>query len=84
MTNNLADRFEAIVDVVPGRLALVGGDERVTYGELEARANQLAHHLAANGVGLGASVGLVARNSIPFVVGFLACLKLRAVPVNVN
>jgi acyl-CoA synthetase (AMP-forming)/AMP-acid ligase II len=84
MANNLADKFEEIADAVPDRLALVGADERVTFGELEVRANRLAHHLAANGVQRDATVGLVARNSVPFVVAFLACFKLRAVPVNVN
>jgi 3-oxocholest-4-en-26-oate---CoA ligase len=84
VASNLADRFEAMVDAAPRRIALVDGDERVTFGELDARANQLAHHLAAHGVGKDDAVGLVARNSVPFVVAFLACFKLRAVPVNVN
>jgi acyl-CoA synthetase (AMP-forming)/AMP-acid ligase II len=84
VANNLADKFEEMADVVPTRVALVGGDERVTFGDLDRLANQLAHHLADHGVGRDLSVGLVARNSVPFVVSFLACLKLRAVPVNVN
>jgi acyl-CoA synthetase (AMP-forming)/AMP-acid ligase II len=84
VASNLADKFEEMAEAVPDRLVLVGGDERVTFGELEARANRLAHYLAGHGVRAGASVGLVARNSVPFVVSFLACLKLRAVPVNVN
>src|ERR1700716_3057819 len=84
VANNLADKFEEMADAVPHRLALVGGDQRVTFGELEARANQLAHHLANHGVGRDTAVALAARNSVPFVVAFLACFKLRAVPVNVN
>jgi acyl-CoA synthetase (AMP-forming)/AMP-acid ligase II len=84
VASNLADKFEEMADVVPHRLLLIGGDERVTFAGLEARANRLAHHLGARGVGPGARVGLVARNSVPFVVSFLACFKLRAVPVNVN
>ena len=84
MANNLADKFEEMADAVPHRLVLIGSGERVTFADLEARANRLAHHLIAHGVGPGARVGLVARNSVPFVVSFLACFKLRAVPVNVN
>jgi acyl-CoA synthetase (AMP-forming)/AMP-acid ligase II len=84
VSNNLADRFEDMADAGTERIALIAGDEQVTYGELELRANQLAHHLADHGVGHNDAVGLVARNSIAFVVAFLACLKLRAVPVNVN
>ena len=49
-TLNLADLFEVVVDAAPGRLALVAGDERRTYAELEARANRLAHHLIARGI----------------------------------
>ena len=46
---NLADLFEITAEEVPDRLALVSGDQRRTYGELDARANQLARHLAAKG-----------------------------------
>jgi acyl-CoA synthetase (AMP-forming)/AMP-acid ligase II len=84
VADNLADRFEAMADAAPDRVALVHGGERVTYGELDRRANGLAHHLAAHGVGPGAAVGLVGRNSVPWVVALLGCFKLRAVPVNVN
>jgi acyl-CoA synthetase (AMP-forming)/AMP-acid ligase II len=84
VASNLADKFEEMADAVPHRLVLIGKGERVTFAELEGRANRLAHHLAAHGVGSGARVRLVARNSVPFVVSFLACFKLRAVPVNVN
>jgi acyl-CoA synthetase (AMP-forming)/AMP-acid ligase II len=84
VASNLADKFEEMADAVPHRLVLIGKGDRVTFAELEGRANRLAHHLASHGVGPGASVGLVARNSVPFVVSFLACFKLRAVPVNVN
>ena len=38
-TFNLADLFEVVVDAARDRLALVAGDERRTYAELEARAN---------------------------------------------
>jgi acyl-CoA synthetase (AMP-forming)/AMP-acid ligase II len=84
VASNLADKFEEMADVVPHRPVLIGNGERVTFAELDARANRLAHHFAAHGVAPGARVGLVARNSVPFVVSFLACFKLRAIPVNVN
>jgi acyl-CoA synthetase (AMP-forming)/AMP-acid ligase II len=84
MANNLADKFEEMVDAIPDRTALIAADQRLTFGELEARANQFARHLAANGVRRDSVVGLVGRNSIPWVVAFVACFKLRAIPVNVN
>ena len=51
MAFNLADFIEHTVDAVPDRTALICGDRRVTFAELEDRANRLAHHLAAQGVG---------------------------------
>ena len=84
MSLNLADLFEAIVDAVPDRMAIVCGDERLTYRELDAGANRLAHHLAGAGVGAGDHVGLYMRNSTEFVESLLACLKIRAVPININ
>ena len=47
---NLADLFEATADAVPDRTALVCGDRRFTYRELDERATRLANHLSAQGV----------------------------------
>ncbi|MBV8386544.1 MAG: AMP-binding protein, partial [Acidimicrobiia bacterium] len=84
MEFNLADIFESIVDVVPDREAIVCDDDRVTYAQLEERANRLAHHLQENGVGPGDHVGVQLYNSIEYLTTAVACLKIRAVPVNVN
>ena len=84
MALNIADLFEHAVDAVPERLAIACGDAQVSYAELEARSNQLAHCLAAAGVSTGDHVGVYGRNSIELVEAFLACYKLRAIPVNVN
>src|SRR5262245_29812932 len=81
---NIADLFEATVDAVPERTALVAGAKRRTYAELEARANRLAHHLPAQGVERGQHVGIQAYNSAEFVEGMYACFKLRPVPININ
>jgi non-ribosomal peptide synthetase component F len=50
---NFADMFEAMVDEVPERTAVVVGTERRTYAQLEERVNRLAHHLEAVGVAPG-------------------------------
>src|SRR5688500_617766 len=84
MAYNLADFVEHTVDAVPDRTALVCGDRRVTFAELEERANRLAHHLAAQGVGEQDHVAIYSFNSIEFVETMLAAFKLRAVPINVN
>ncbi|TQF74551.1 acyl-CoA synthetase [Rhodococcus spelaei] len=84
MSLNLADLFEAAADAVPDRAAIVCGTQRRTFAELDERSNQLAHYLADAGVGPGDHVGMYMRNSTEFVEALLACLKIRAVPVNIN
>ena len=84
MQFNLADLFEAVVDTVPDRIALVAGDERVSFADLDARANRAAKLLRARGVQAGQHVGLHLFNGAPFVELMIACFKLRAVPINLN
>jgi 3-oxocholest-4-en-26-oate---CoA ligase len=81
---NLADLFEAAADAFAEREYLVAGDERRTYAEMEARANRLAHHLAAEGIGPGDHVGIYALNCAEWVETAWATFKLRAVWVNIN
>jgi acyl-CoA synthetase (AMP-forming)/AMP-acid ligase II len=85
MQFNLADLFESVTDKIPDSEALVvPGQGRWTYRELDREANRLAHHLLAHGVGVGDHVGTHMCNSSEYVVTSLACLKIRAVPVNIN
>ncbi|MFI6650327.1 acyl-CoA synthetase [Streptomyces sp. NPDC050529] len=91
MEYNLADLFESVVDAVPEREALVyldhpgtGAERRLTYAELDAAANRVAHHLIEAGIGPGEHLGLHLYNGIEYLQTVLACLKARIVPVNVN
>src|SRR5688500_540605 len=84
MAFNLADFVEHTVDAVPERTALICGDQEATFAQLEERANRLAHHLQAQGVGPRDHVAVYSYNSLEFVETMLACFKLRAVPINVN
>ena len=81
---NIADLVERIVDLAPDREALVCGDQRRSYAQLEERSNRLANHLASVGVGPGDHVGIYAFNCVEFVESMLGAYKLRAVPINVN
>jgi 3-oxocholest-4-en-26-oate---CoA ligase len=81
---NFADIWEAVAARVPEREAVVCGERRLTYAELESRANRLAHWLAAKGVQPGQHVGLYLTNSPEYLESMLAAYKLRAVPINVN
>lgn len=60
---HLADLFEHAADNFADRVYLVCDGERRTYAEMEARANRLAHHLQANGIGPGDHVGIYALGS---------------------
>ncbi|MEH6636169.1 MAG: acyl-CoA synthetase [Halioglobus sp.] len=81
---NIADMYEMVADKVPERDALICGEQRASYAQLEARANQLAHYLMSQGVGVGDHVGLYLYNCNEYLEGMLACFKIRAVPINVN
>ncbi|HET6949277.1 MAG TPA: acyl-CoA synthetase [Acidimicrobiales bacterium] len=83
-TFNMADVWEMAADAVPDRTALVVGDRRLTYAQLEERANRLAGYLAAEGVGPGDHVGLYLENCTEYLEAMLAAYKLRAVSINVN
>ncbi|HEU0076257.1 MAG TPA: amino acid adenylation domain-containing protein, partial [Longimicrobiaceae bacterium] len=67
--------FEAQAARTPGAVAVVSEAGRVTYAELNARANRLAHHLRALGVGPDARVGICVERSVEMVVGLLGILK---------
>src|SRR6266536_3960825 len=84
MHYNLADLWEKVVDTVPERESLICGDRRLSYAEADERANRLAHHLAARGIGPGDHVGLYLYNGTEYLEGMIAAFKLRAVPINVN
>ncbi len=84
MELNIADLFESLVDVIPERTALVCGDRRLTYAQLEDRANRMANVLRARGVKAGDHVGLYLYNGVEFIESMLAAFKLRAVPININ
>jgi 3-oxocholest-4-en-26-oate---CoA ligase len=81
---NLADLFERVVDAAPERTAIVAGSRRLSYAELDERANRLAHFLAGAGVKANQHIGLMAVNGTEYVEGMLAAFKLRAVPININ
>ncbi|RKH59280.1 non-ribosomal peptide synthetase, partial [Corallococcus interemptor] len=70
----------------PDTVALVQGEATLTYARLEARANQLAHHLRALGIVPGARVGLAIERSFEMVTALIAILKTGAafVPVDRN
>ncbi|HVG43089.1 MAG TPA: amino acid adenylation domain-containing protein, partial [Longimicrobium sp.] len=69
------ERFEAQAARTPDRVAVVYEDRELTYGELNARANRLAHHLRGLGVGPDVRVGICVERVPELVVAVLGVLK---------
>ncbi|MCX2712342.1 acyl-CoA synthetase [Mycolicibacterium sp. J2] len=84
MALNIADLAEHAIDAVPDRVALISGDEKLTYAELEEKANRFAHYLHAQGIQKDDKVGLYCRNRIEIVIAMLGIVKAGAILVNVN
>jgi amino acid adenylation domain-containing protein len=70
--------FEEQADRTPDRLAVTAGDGRLTFRELDVRANRLAHHLRAAGAGPEEIVALCLERSVAAVVALLAVWKAGA------
>jgi 3-oxocholest-4-en-26-oate---CoA ligase len=81
---NIADLAEHAIDAVPDRVALISGDEQLTYAQLEEKANRLAHYLLEHGLKKDDKVGLYCRNRIEIVIAMLGVVKAGGILVNVN
>ena len=76
--------LEASAQRLPDKCALVHGDERVTYADLNREANRVARHLIAHGVSPGDRVVLLLENCREYVAGYYGCLKAGGVAVPLN
>ncbi|BAY99589.1 amino acid adenylation domain-containing protein [Tolypothrix tenuis PCC 7101] len=78
--------FEAQVEKAPDAVAVVFADQKLTYWELNQRANQLANYLQKFGVGTEVLVGICVERSLEMVIGLLAILKAGGayVPIDPN
>ncbi|MEU3412796.1 non-ribosomal peptide synthase/polyketide synthase [Streptomyces sp. NPDC006658] len=74
----LPERFEAQADRTPDAVAVTSPSTTLSYAELDARANRLAHHLAGLGVGRGSVVAVVLPRTPDLLVALLAVLKTGA------
>lgn len=78
------DFLEHSADRLPDKTALVCDGQRLTYAQVEEKANRLAHGLAQIGIARGDRVGLYLHNSVELVVGIFAILKAGGVFVPIN
>lgn len=81
---NIADILESHAAIIGDRIAVITDDCFYTYGEINHRANKLANHLLACGFKAGDHIAIHSRNRIEWIDAFYACLKIRAVPININ
>ena len=73
--SSVAEMFEAQVARRPQAVAVVDEEEELSYGELNRRANQVAHYLRKQGVGAETLVGICMERSVAMVVGLLGIVK---------
>ena len=83
-TKSIHQLFAEQAARVPQQTAVVSADQQLTYAELNARSNQLAHHLRSLGVGPDVCVGLCLDRSVDMLVGLLAILKAGGAYVPLN
>ncbi|MEW6301939.1 MAG: amino acid adenylation domain-containing protein [Verrucomicrobiota bacterium] len=72
---SVAELFERVAAKTPDAVAVIDGAVKCSYGQLNARANQLAHHLRKHGVKTGTPVATYLDRGLPMIVTFLAILK---------
>ncbi|MET9973091.1 AMP-binding protein, partial [Streptomyces sp. NPDC006356] len=80
----LPELFAAQAARTPDAVAVIGGNNTLTYGELDARANRLARYLVRQGVGPGRFVALYLPRSVEMVVALVAVLKAGAAYVGLD
>ncbi|MEU4352586.1 amino acid adenylation domain-containing protein [Streptomyces sp. NPDC023838] len=76
--DSVVDVFQAWAARLPDAVAAVSGSHRVSYGDLDRRANRIAHALLRRGAGPETRIGLAARRGVPMLAAVLAIWKARA------
>ncbi len=77
-SEQITDRLESMAVSQADKTAVVFRDNSISYTQLNARANQLARHLLAQGINPGEKVGVCLERSVDMVVALLAVLKAGA------
>lgn len=81
---SFATIWEAVAAAVPDAEAIVWGDAKRSYGDLQQRAARLATAFSEFGIGPGSVVGFYLYNRPEYLDALFAAFKVRAVPANVN
>ena len=81
---NTAEFLTISAAIVPDRIAIAGPDERVSYAELQTRANKLAQAFQEMGIGRGQAIGVMAVNAVEFAEIYYASAAVGATMVPLN
>jgi len=81
---NIGKLFESKAKLIPEATAIIEYDNKTTYGELNARANQLANGLIEKGLEHGDRIAIISRNSTAYLELELACAKTGIILVGIN
>src|SRR3569833_2468711 len=83
-TRSIVDIVEGQVKKRPGNIAILYQDQRLTYAELDARANRYAHWAQAHGIGRGQAVALLMENRPDYIAAWLGMVKVGAQVALIN
>jgi len=68
----------------PGHIAVIQGQRRITYGELDARVARMASFLVQNGIQKGDRIGVISKNSPEYIVAYLGIQRAGGIAVDIN
>jgi len=81
---NFAGVYDVVAKEIPSSVALIHGSRKVTWKELDARADRIARYLAANGLARQDKVAQYLYNTPEYLESIVACFKGSFVPLNTN
>ena len=83
-TLSIVESFESQSNKTPNAVAVICGRQKITYGDLNKKANQLAHTLVGKGIKLGDKVAICMKRSIDFIISVLGVLKAGATYIPID
>ncbi len=82
--DTISDLFLSTVEKHPGRIAVIEGDRKITYGTLDSMVRSLSSFLSSRGTQYGDRVAILLHNSIEFIISFFSISRLGAIAVPIN
>jgi len=80
----LPDILTIQAQTCPESIAVIQGQRRITYADLERNASRIASFLAQNGVQKGNRIGILSKNSSDYIAAYIGIQRARGIPVDIN